>query len=321
MSTTTVTLTDRYVHAVTGSVPERQRKEVGDELRTLIADQVDALTDAGEPRNRAEESVLTELGDPARLAASYADRPLHLIGPRFYLAWQRLLKLLLCIIPPLAGAGVAIGEVISGAGIGDVLGSVLSTVLSVIVGITFWVTLVFAILERTGVPTEEAGITAWTLKDLPEPADTGAGIGELVASITLASLLAFALIWDHVHGLALIDGEWMQVLNPALWPAWTIGLLALLLLDVVIAVLVYANRGWSYGLATANAVLAAAFAIPAVWLLASDRLINPALSTALTDAVGADSDTVLPALGAVLAVSIVLIEGWDAIDGFLKARR
>ena len=29
--------------------------------------------------------MLTELGDPVILAAEYADRPLHLIGPRYYL--------------------------------------------------------------------------------------------------------------------------------------------------------------------------------------------------------------------------------------------
>lgn len=321
MSTTTVTLTDRYVLAVTGSVPQKQRQEVGDELRTLIADQVDALTEAGEPHSLAEERVLSELGDPEKLAAGYADRPLHLIGPRFYLPWLHLQKLLLCIVPPLAGAGVVIGQLVSGADIGEVIWTAVSTVLSVIVGITFWVTLVFAILERTGMPEGDADISPWTLEDLPAPGDTGAGIGEMVASITFAALMAVAVVWDHVHGAALIDGEWMSVLNPALWPAWAIGLGVLLLLDAIVAVLVFRHRGCTFGLATLNAVLAAAFAAPAVWLISTERLINPALKTAVTDVLGGDAETVLPVLATALVASIVLISGWDAIDGFLKARR
>ena len=62
----------------------------------------------------AERAVLTDLGDPDKLAAGYTDRPLHLIGPRYYLDWWRLLKLLLWIVLPCAAFGVALGQTLAG---------------------------------------------------------------------------------------------------------------------------------------------------------------------------------------------------------------
>ena len=53
----------------------------------------DRASGNGQDPATAEREVLTELGNPAQLAARYADRRLQLIGPTYYLAWLRLLKL------------------------------------------------------------------------------------------------------------------------------------------------------------------------------------------------------------------------------------
>ena len=92
---TATNLTERYVHATLRSVPEARRDELGRELRSSIADMVEARTDGGEPEDVAVRAVLTELGDPGALAARYADRPLHLVGPRYFLVYWRLLVRLL----------------------------------------------------------------------------------------------------------------------------------------------------------------------------------------------------------------------------------
>ncbi len=96
-------LIDRYVYAATRSVPERQRRDVADELRASIRDQIDDRAASGEDLRTAERAVLLELGDPDKLAAGFSDRPAYLIGPRYYFEWWRLLKLLLwssCRSPP-----------------------------------------------------------------------------------------------------------------------------------------------------------------------------------------------------------------------------
>jgi hypothetical protein len=54
--------------------PRDRRSDIERELRASIADAVDGRIDAGGEPADAEVAVLTELGDPARLAAGYADR-------------------------------------------------------------------------------------------------------------------------------------------------------------------------------------------------------------------------------------------------------
>src|SRR5262245_64492392 len=103
---TTTTLTDRYVDATLRRVPARQRPDIERELRASIADAVDDRLEAGGDPAEAEEAVLTDLGDPARLAAGYADRPLHLIGPAFFLDYTRLLRALLVTVVPAVAAVV-----------------------------------------------------------------------------------------------------------------------------------------------------------------------------------------------------------------------
>ena len=96
--TATSSLTDRYVAATLRSLPDRQRQDIEAELRALVAD---ARREAGVDADSAERQVLTELGAPARLAASYSDRSLNLIGPEFYLDYVRVLTVLLSTLVPL----------------------------------------------------------------------------------------------------------------------------------------------------------------------------------------------------------------------------
>ena len=96
------TLTERYISATIRSLPAESQEDVRAELAASIADAVEARTEQGEDPGAAEREVLTGLGDPAVLAAGYADRPLHLLGPRHYLTWRRLLIVLLWIVPACA---------------------------------------------------------------------------------------------------------------------------------------------------------------------------------------------------------------------------
>ncbi len=98
-------LTDRYVTATVRDLDEDQRAEVERELRTTIEDMIDGRLEAGAPsRPEAERAVLTELGDPVRLAAGYTGRPLFLIGPRVYPQWRRVMTVLLTTLVPLVTA-------------------------------------------------------------------------------------------------------------------------------------------------------------------------------------------------------------------------
>ncbi|PRB07807.1 MULTISPECIES: permease prefix domain 1-containing protein [unclassified Microbacterium] len=323
--TTTATLTERYIAAtVKGLRPETQ-DDVRAELEASIADAIEARLEQGEAPDDAERAVLTELGDPGILAAGYADRPLHLIGPRFYLTWWRLLKLLLAIVPVCVLGAVALGQTISGAAVGEVISTSLVAAGGAIMHICFWTTLVFVILERTGSTTT---IDEWDLDKLPEITDDGVGRSELIASLVFLGIAAGALLWDRFRGF--VPGEALPILDPALWP-WGISVLfALIVAEVVFAVVVF-RRGWSTGLAVVNTVLALAFLAWTLVLLLGGQLVNPDFLSyivavggegfAAGDAGAAGEGGVFRILAVLLGFGVAIGVGWDIVDGWLKTVR
>jgi hypothetical protein len=316
---TASTLTDRYIDAAMRTVPDKQRADLAAELRASIADQIDARVDAGEPLDTAERGVLTELGDPDKLAAGYTDRPLWLIGPRYYLTWWRLTKLLWAIVPAAAAFGLVLAQTLAGASFGEIVGSVSSVVLNLVVHLAFWTTLVFFIVERTSRGATDGLTAAWTLDDLPEPRDRGAAVSDLVFSLVFLALAAAALLWDHFVGFAYsAETGWVSFLAPELWPWWIGALLVILALEALLAVSVYAKGRWDAGSATVNLFLNLTVAGGALWLLSQERLVNPEFFAAIPAAAAGD---VLGVVSTVFAFVIIGIAGWDSVDGFLKARR
>ncbi|MBM7504066.1 hypothetical protein ACFPER_11310 [Agromyces aurantiacus] len=312
------TLTDRYVHAATRTVPEAQRPEFARELRERIGDQIDArlASGAGTTTADAESAVLTELGDPERLAAGYLDRPMQLIGPRYYLPWLRLLKLLLSIVVPISTAAVIFAKLISGGTVGQAMLDGLSTGFSVAVNLAFWVTLVFAIVERA--PSRSSSIGEWTLAQLPElPKARQVGLGDLIASIVFLVLFVVALVWQ-TFTVQFPGGETTPVLNPELWTFWLPYLIGIAALEVVFIALLYRNGTWNWVFAGANVALNAAFAIPVAWLAATGQLLNPGFFELVGWPEGDDPGGVVST--AVIA-GVVIIAVWDSVDGILKAWR
>ncbi len=326
----TTTLTERYIDAVVRTLQPGVQGDVRAELGASIIDDIEARVEQGERREDAERKVITALGDPGILAAGYADRPLHLIGPRYFLTWWRLLKLLLWIVPPIAVAGSVIGQILADAPVGEIIGESIVVGLGVIMHLAFWVTLVFVVLDRSGADT---GVR-WTPDSLPEPQESGAGRGDLIASLVLLGIFAAFVIWDRLRGVVLISdvekldldvglGEQtvaLSVLNPSLWPWWIGGLFVLLVIEAAFAIIVYARGGWDTALAISNTVLSAIFVIPALWLLSTGELVNPTVVDFIMQNPGtsAGTDRILAILLGMLILGIAV---WDVVDGWRKASR
>ena len=326
--TTTATLTERYISATIRSLRPEAQADVRAELEASIADAIEARLEQGEAPESAERAVLTELGDPGVLAAGYADRPLYLIGPRFYLTWWRLLKLLLMIVPVCVLGGVALGQTISGAPVGEIISTSLIATGGAILHICFWTTLVFVILERTNSAT---AIEKWDLDQLPEPSQNGAGRSELIASLVFLGIAVGALLWDRFRGFVFVDGEGLPILDPQLWP-WGIGVLLLIIAaEAVFAVVLYRRGRWSTGLAVANTILALAFLAWVLVLLLSGDLVNPAFLAHVTAAGGegfaagqaesADEGGLFRILAVLLGFGVAAGVVWDIVDGWIKAAR
>lgn len=315
MTTQTLSLVDRYVHAVQRSVPEARRDEIGRELRSSIADMVDARADAGEPVDDAERAVLTELGDPGVLAAQYADRPLHLIGPRYFLTYFRLTLKLLTWIPASVALVVLTVSMIADQDSAKAIGDGVSVGFQTAFQILFWSTLVFAVLERVDA---DPGLPQWSVDSLPEaPHEREISLVDTVASIVFIGFFIVVIIGQNfrswVQGPA---GDDVAPLDPALWSGWLPFLVGVLVVNIGVEVWKYRVGRWTWPIAGVMSVVSAAFALPIGWLAWNERLFNPAF----VDAVGM-SDNVLGYVNDGIAAGAVVIVLIEVVDAAWKAHR
>lgn len=312
-------LTDRYVFTVLRQTPEPQRADLERELRSSIADLIDAHTEQGYSVSDAEDVALRELGDPNRFAASVSNRPQYLIGPESYGAWARLLKTLLAIVTPIASVAHALVLVAMGEEIGDVIAGLITTAFGVSLQIAFWVTLVFVILERSGAHRAKDWQAKWTPDQLPEYATDRRSVGDLAAELVWVGILAALITGQQFWSFAVLGGERVPVLAPDEWSFWWPFILVVLAAEVAFAIWVWRRGAWSWLAAWVNVLLGLASAVPLIWLAATQRMWNPEFFEALgwmPDEFGVTDvltgGTVVVVLGTFL---------WDAVDGFLKARR
>lgn len=309
-------LTTRYVAATLRSVPVARREEIADELRASIEDMVKGRSADGRDTATVEREVLTELGDPARLAARYTDQRLQLIGPTYYLAWKKLLITLLSIIPAIVGVVVALVEATVEDNAGGAIGTGIVVAMQTAVQISFWVTVVFAVLDRVNAPLGSPG---WTVDDLPEgSAGRNSRLPETVASAIMLLLTIAFLIWQHVQTQALTDTERLPILDPALWSFWLPFLIVVLVASIGLEWAKYRAGRWTWPLFGVNALLNLAFAVPAIGLLLTDRLFNPAFVQRAEWLRDGDNVNLL---GGAIAVGIATVAVWNVIDTAIKTWR
>jgi hypothetical protein len=294
------TLTERYVHEVVRRIPADQRDDVAEELRTTIADTVEAR-DSGD----AEREVLTEMGDPIRLAARYADRPLALIGPELYPAYVRLMAVLLSTVLPIVTVVLVVIDIFENNDLGSAIGTGVGAVFTVGAQMIAWTTLVFALVERSrrreGAARSAGSWTPADLPELPRPDNRGTGI---IVSAVLDALMIGLIVWQHTAEPYRTGSGRLQVLDPSLWSGWIWPILAGLAGLVVIKLVRIALRGWTVPLLIGYAVAEAVFALPLAWILYRQEFFNPAFLTGVNQGwTIPDAAYTVAALG-VLAVSV-----------------
>ncbi|MFI6758979.1 permease prefix domain 1-containing protein [Micromonospora sp. NPDC050417] len=310
-------LTDRYLAATLNSVPAQRRDEIAAELRGSIEDMIEDRTGNGQDPVAAEREVLTELGNPERLAARYANHRLQLIGPTYYLVWRRLLRLLLSFVPAIVGTVVAVVDVADGESIGGAIGTGIGTAIEVAVQIAFWITLTFAIFERV---SPAVNLPDWNVDNLADvPVNRQVTLADTIASVVAITVFIGYLVLQHFRSwVETGDGANIPIIDPALWTSWLPVLIAVLVVSMVFEVVKYRVGQWTWPLLAGKVLLNLAFAVPALWLLVTDRLLSPAfverfewLST------GDNLDTV--ASISVVSVAAILIR--DTVDSARKIRR
>ena len=308
------TLTQRYVAAVARGVPEDQRSDVERDTAAAIADLTEARLAAGEEPDAAERAALLELGDPVRLAAAYSSRPLQLIGPALYPDYVRLLAVLLAVILPLTAFGVTLGNLLAHGDPGQTAATAVTTTLSVFVQLCFWVTAVFAVLERTG---SGKPLTRWQPEQLRDvPAQGQPRLGDTIVSVVLSLAVAGYIVWQQFRSPFVVDGVPVPLLDPALWSFWLPYFIAVMLAGAALEIFRYRTGGWRWPLFAFNLALDLAFALPALWLLSADALLNPEFLDRLAWWTSAESSVAATAVVVIVGVTL-----WDVVDTFIKTRR
>lgn len=309
----TTTLTDRYVHAVQRSVPEARREEIGRELRSSIDDMVDARDDLD--RDDAERMVLTDLGDPGVLAAQYADRPLHLIGPRYFLTYWRLMLRLLVWIPGAVALVVLTVVMIQDDSSAEAIGAAVSAGFQAAVQVVFWTTVVFAVLERVDVDPK---LPEWTVDSLPDaPDDRDITLVDTVTALVFIGLFGVVLVVQNFRSWVQgPDGEDVAVLDPALWSGWLPLLLVVLVANAALELWKYREGRWTGPIVAATSLISLAFALPFAWLAWRESLLNPEF----VDAV-AMSETVLGYVNDGIVAGAIVIVLIEVVDALWKLRQ
>jgi hypothetical protein len=300
-------LVERYVWAVTRRLATGQRDDVAAELRASIWDSIEDRTAPGD-RGAGEDvvrAVLTELGDPERLAGEYSAAPRHLIGPAVYDDWRRSIRALLVAVPPIVTLVVIAtalwtdSDARPAAIVVDGVWSGFQTALQIL----FWVTLAFWIVERTGT---SLGRPEWDPDQLPEPPrERAIGVDELVWGVGIAVVGLFWLAWQQLRSPIERDGERVPMLNPDLWSGWLPVLAVLLVAIAVLAVASYAVGRWTLRVTVASIVLDLTLFAYFVALSLSTEVANPALFSGDYPELGVEGT---------LVVSAAVITVWGIVD-------
>lgn len=316
-------LTDRYVHAVTTQLPEEQRDDIAQELRGTIEDTIAASpeTDPAE----AERRALRELGHPTALADSYRGAGRSLIGPAYYPAWLRTVKALVVWVPMLvAGIMILLGVLDQDTAVGEIIGEAVTSALWALLMVLFWVTLGFAIAERTGAGGEVMDALGvdhdnWDPTNLPEPQQRQVSWGDSILQIVLNVFLLVILLLPVRLGGSIDGNSWGQIFTDSAYGLrWVLAIGVALSLLSTIVVMVRAH--WTWPAALINTVGDVLFVAPIIWLASRDDLF--AWDTLPLSWFG-DGDIEInegaTLWGTVLVVGAIAL--WDALDGLWKASR
>jgi hypothetical protein len=316
--TTTTSWTNRYVAAVLKGIPADQRAVVDAKIHQAIDTSVSERIAQGEDPKTAEHMVLRELGDPMRVSATYSGKSLSLIGPTFYPDYIRLLRLLVSIVVPIVTVVVGFTTALSGESLWSVVLAAVGSGFMVGIQIAFWVTLVFAVIDRR--TTDSSAVTSeWDLDDLPEITDNRIGLGDTLASITGLSLMVLFLLWQPTYQESFDPGgPSIPILNPELSTLWIPVLIVILLASITLELIKYRTGRWTVPLAAVNTLLSLSFAFSAIFIISSDQLLNPDF-TAVFDA-GAFG-TFVDLIPTTIAWVIAVVTIFDVAEGWWKALR
>jgi hypothetical protein len=282
-------LIELYIHEVTRRLPEKNREDIALELQSTIEDML--------PVDHTEQdvkSVLLKLGDPVTLASRYRDRPMHLIGPRYFDVYICLLKMILPIAAVISLIGLIgdnpfrdMGNTVVDA-ILIIIGKGIAGIISTGIQVFFWLTISFAILERVDTSKDQLPLTKdlkpWTpenLKDITNISKKKAvPMIEIFASLLGLSVFA-ALYFNAANLLGVYEkrnGSLIFVtpsFNQDVLNSYWLLVSCVVIIGVLLAIYKLFLRRWTMKLALFHAIYQLLSTLTFIIIISNPDLLNP----------------------------------------------
>ncbi|MFJ7855017.1 HAAS signaling domain-containing protein [Peribacillus frigoritolerans] len=282
-------LIELYIQEVTRRLPEKNRADIALELQSTIEDML--------PDDHTEQdvkAVLLKLGDPVTLASGYRDRPMHLIGPRYYDVYISLLKMILPIAAvislialvgdnPFRDTGNTVMEAIL-----KIIGKGISSIISTGIQVFFWLTLSFAILERLDTSKDQSPVTKdlkpWTpenLKDIPNISKIKA-VPMIEVFANLLGLSVFAALYFNAANLLGVyekrNGSLIFVtpsFNQDVLNSYWLLVSCVIIIGVLLAIYKLFLGRWTLKLAFFHAIYQLLYTLAFIIIISNPDLLNP----------------------------------------------
>ncbi|MGA5691606.1 HAAS signaling domain-containing protein [Cytobacillus pseudoceanisediminis] len=328
-------LIEVYIQEVTRRLPEKSRADIALELQSTIRDML--------PDDYNEEEVkdvLSKLGSPAALAAGYRDQPMHLIGPRYFDVYVSLLKMILPIAAAIALISVAAEFIFDFHRDDTIINMVLGfmgygvwRLIEVAIQVFFWLTIVFAVIERMDKGKEQhplsPSLKPWTPDDLKSityiPKKKAISKCEVFGSLMWTAIWATLYFYaDRLMGVYRGGGEGLEfqiaaVNQEVLLGYWPI-VVVIIALEVGLALYKLIIGQWTKRMAIFNTVLELFATIVFIFILLNPNLLQPEFTAYMSDLFSISAAQFKSWLLGGIMIVFIFYAGMSIFDGIRKSR-
>ncbi|MEK5255635.1 hypothetical protein NST74_19385 [Paenibacillus sp. FSL F4-0125] len=328
-------LIEIYIHEVTRRLPEQTREDIALELRSTIEDML-----PNDPDEQEVKAVLAKLGNPAVLASEYRDQLMHLIGPRYYELYLTLLKMIIPIAVVVSLIAMTAEYLIGYSGDQSVAGIVttviskgIASILEVGIQVFFWITIVFAIIERTDNGKEKHPFTTkmskWTPDDLKDI--TPIHKKKAIKNFEVFSSFFWIAIWatlyfnaEHLIGVykggtGVLDFVAPVFNQDVLLQYWPI-VLVVIGFEAALAIYKLIKKQWTKGLALCATALELLVIIVFAIILRNPNVFNQEFITYMSDLFNITTNQFKTGLVGGGISLFILVAALNIYEGFRKAR-
>lgn len=314
-------LQERYIAAGLKHIPPAEKDGVEKAMRRIIAER---LQERGNASEETEREVLRGLGSPRILAEKQLKEPPHLIGPELYGTYFLIVKIVMIVAVIGTLIGNTIDFIVNGETILRYIAQSFAAAIGVAIGAFGWVTLVFAIMEKTAKQKILTEIQEdWSLADLPEkeaPQKPFSRVGVIIGIIFTVLFIILVNQYSHLVGFYYtMDGsrEMIPMLNQEVFRSYLPYINGMLVLQLLFSASKLVFRKWTYPVATANLILNVLSFVLLWFILQDAAILNQELVAKIAEAT--DGQRVLnTAFNSIKAVFLFIFL-LDSFEGFHDA--